>query len=76
MANTQQIHDLYDSILILDFGSQVSRPKGPCYLLVHALTVHLRPSLYIVLPLDHPKMSRDRCKSTSTYSMTLYDHLT
>lgn len=23
MASTQQIHDLYDSVLILDFGSQV-----------------------------------------------------
>lgn len=24
MSSAQQIHDLYDSILILDFGSQVS----------------------------------------------------
>lgn len=48
--STGEIHDLYDSILILDFGSQVRSAARAVSTQNHSLT-------RIVLALDHSTMS-------------------
>lgn len=50
---TEEIHSLYDTILILDFGSQVRTQN-----LNHFLTADNAS----VLPLDHSTMPRAQCE--------------